>query len=292
MNNNTLLILLNFSKNYEQYASYGAHLASDLNLNIKLLHVFNAEVYPFSAPMGMNGGGMLYARKNIKIHVDSAKKKLENLKKMLSRFLPSSRIDFSIKEGFELQVVKEMVENDEVNMLLTSNNQNASMFSVNPDSYELIQQIECPIWIVPENYSYQPLKEIVYASEYKQEDVITVNKLVELTNSFLPHITALHISNNPGFENSMRNYGFRDILIKSTEYNNIDVKNIVNLHNRNVDEILDDYNTLNSPDLLVAVKEDKSFFERLFKISTTKKLLSKTHIPILIYHETNIKEMA
>jgi nucleotide-binding universal stress UspA family protein len=290
MKYNTLLVLIDFSKNYEQYAAYGAHLASDLNLNLKLLHVYNPEVYPFGAPMGMNGGGMLYAHKNIRIHIDSAKKKLEDLKKNLSRLIPEDTIKYSIKEGFELHVAKEMIEISEADMLLAPNNNNKSMFSVTPTNYELIRDIGCPIWIIPENFTYRPLKELVYATDYKQEDILTVKKLVELTSPFSPHITALHITNDPGFENSIKKHGFRDLLINNTGYKDIEIKSIVNLHERGVDEILDYYNSTYSPDLIVALKENKGFLDRLFRISTTKRIISKTHIPILVYHETKVNE--
>ena len=286
----TLLTLINFAKDYEKHADYAARLACDLNLKLILLHVYNSGVYPFGSASSINGGGLLYAQSNILIHKKSADKKLKELAVRLNRSFPDLLIDTIISEDFELSAVKDLIENDEADMLLTANNQYNSMFSVNADSYELIHEIDCPIWIIPENHNYNPLKQIVYATDYKSEDIKTITDLVELTGSFNPHISALHITDDPGFESKIKKEGFRDILVEKTAYKNLEVINALTSNSGNIGELLDEYASKNKVDLIVALRENRNFLDRLFKVSTTKKLVTKSHIPILIYHEVKVRE--
>jgi nucleotide-binding universal stress UspA family protein len=55
--------------------------------------------------------------------------------------------------------------------------------------------------------------------------------------------------------------------------------------NNDTAELLNDYALLIKADLIVVLKENKSFFERIFKSDPAKKIIKKSMLPVLVFHE-------
>ncbi|NJK86610.1 MAG: universal stress protein [Bacteroidales bacterium] len=108
--------------------------------------------------------------------------------------------------------------------------------------------------------------------------------MVNLFNPFEPHITALHITDNLDFEERVKKEGF-DTIIEQTGYPNLDIKILHNRSDADTSEIIDSYASLIEANLIVVLKKNKSFFEKVFRTSTTTKLLNQSHVPVMVFHE-------
>jgi nucleotide-binding universal stress UspA family protein len=53
----------------------------------------------------------------------------------------------------------------------------------------------------------------------------------------------------------------------------------------NVGQLINDYACLIDANLIVVLKENRHFLERLVKSSSTKKIVQQARTPVLVYHE-------
>ena len=76
-----------------------------------------------------------------------------------------------------------------------------------------------------------------------------------------------------------------EMLQSKTSYKQLIVKAVYQSKHDDLIQLLNDFALNNRADLLVMLKENKSFFERIFKSSHTKEILKTTQLPVLVYHE-------
>ena len=50
----------------------------------------------------------------------------------------------------------------------------------------VLNNASCPVWVIPNKSKYAPFKEIIYANDFQEEDLLTLQKLVELTHTLSP----------------------------------------------------------------------------------------------------------
>jgi nucleotide-binding universal stress UspA family protein len=114
-----------------------------------------------------------------------------------------------------------------------------------------------------------------------------LKKLIGLFPDTFPGITALHITDNIEFEEEVKKSGFVERLRTQTSYPKLKVKAIYQSNHDDLIELITDFASKNTANLIVVLKENESFFERIFKPSHTKKILKNTELPVLVYHEKN-----
>jgi nucleotide-binding universal stress UspA family protein len=112
-----------------------------------------------------------------------------------------------------------------------------------------------------------------------------LRKLIALTHHFSPRITAIHITENLDFEVRIQKAGFQEMLHRKTSYDQVSVKSLVEETNgEDIGQLINEYASLMEANLIVVLKENRHFFDRLFKSSATKKIVQQAKIPVLVYH--------
>jgi nucleotide-binding universal stress UspA family protein len=125
---------------------------------------------------------------------------------------------------------------------------------------------------------------VIYATDYNEEDIPTLKELIRLTYFNSPTITALHITENIDFDLRIKNAGFQKMLESQVDYDNIRVKALVEDQGDDMVSLINDYATRENADLIVVLKENRRFLERLFKPSSSEKIIEKANRPVLVYH--------
>jgi nucleotide-binding universal stress UspA family protein len=136
---------------------------------------------------------------------------------------------------------------------------------------------------LPNQVLFKPFKHIIYATNYNKADIPVLKKLSAFAKLFNAEITALHVTDSLDFEEKVKNMGFKNILKEKTNYP-INVQVLVEQKNEDTSAIINSFAKSANADIIVMLKQNKSFFERVFKGSATKKLINKTNLPVLIYH--------
>jgi nucleotide-binding universal stress UspA family protein len=280
----TLLVLVKSLGNSEKYIEYALGLASDLRVNIQIFYVENPSLHPLGSP-DLSGTAISQLQKSLEEKIDTAKELLTNqveahVHKISGRVIAEIITDI----GDEISLINEKVESEDVQMVMIEGLGIGSFSLKESFAKEVIRKINCPVWVIPENSDYNSIHSVIYATDYNEEDIPTLKELIRLTYFNSPNITALHITENVDFDLRIKNAGFQKMLESQVDYDNIRVKALVEDQGDDVVSLINDYAARENAGLIAVLKENRRFLERLFKPSSSGKIIEKANRPVLVYH--------
>lgn len=280
-----LLAIINDPNNSSDLIKYAANLANDLKTDLHLLYVQNPEAYSLATPEAA-GAMTVPIQKGLEELAEKAKDSLDKIAKEVKTELSLNvSIDSSSEIGVTKFIVEKLVSENLVHMVIVDSKEDVSFWEQSSNNMDIIYGIDCPVWVVPFGAKYQPYKKIVYATNYKEEDITTLKKLLKLTENYKPEIVALHITDTTDFEEKVKTRGFTETVQSKTGYDKISVKALLERENDEVAQLINDYSKDIDSDLVVVLKENRNFLARLFTSSATKKLIKEAKLPVLVFHE-------
>lgn len=143
---------------------------------------------------------------------------------------------------------------------------------------KVMNDVKAVVLAIPERCKYEPVKNLLFITEYQADDTQSFLKVKALAKVFQAHIECLrvvpqHRENNI---NNMRNWeeliDNHNIKLHSVTGNDVEgiILNFIDSHKIN---------------MIAMHVHRKNFFEKLFEISLSKKLAFHISIPILAIHE-------
>ncbi|SMO45455.1 Universal stress protein family protein [Saccharicrinis carchari] len=283
----TLLAIINEPKESKGFIRYVAQMATNLKVNVHVLYAYSRVEYPLNVTANNMGQASLEIHKTMEEF-------LENSKTILQRYMNelSAEVSNNVFTGITVEIggtevsAEKVINDKNIEMAVIESRAEASFWSQTSSNMDLIRELKCPVWIIPKGDVYRPIKNIVYATDYNEEDVSNLSKLIHLFPHLMPNITALHITDSGDFNNRIKKAGFKEMIQEKLPYANLIVKAIHRENDDDVAQLLADFAETNQTDLAVVLKQNKSFFARLFKENHTKEILEKSEIPVLVFHET------
>jgi nucleotide-binding universal stress UspA family protein len=141
-----------------------------------------------------------------------------------------------------------------------------------------VRRIKIPVLIIPEECKYRAIKKITYASDYTENDFPDIARLFYLAEQYKAELTVLHVKSEiDNFLKKSSNFFTRnrkDISFKNWKSKRITDPDIMTGINQ--------YVSKNKTDLLILAKHNRSFFEKIFHRSLSKRMAFHTKIPLLI----------
>ncbi len=280
-----IIIPIDFTEISENTIAYGIEIAKDFGYPMRLLHVI--DNYDYSVGYGTHD-----TIPNPEVSVEL----LEEMKKQSAESF--SRMEAQLKEkykeklppletktevGFYTQKVLEEVKDENDYIMLTGKiHENIFSRFISEDTNKIVREAPCPVWVVPAESKYGSIRKIVYASDYHEEDIGTLKRLSSLAAVYGAKIHALHIVKNEDFNVKAKQVGFQEMIREKVGYEHIEVQ--VTMTSEGIEKV-DDFAGELDAQLIVMLKENKSFLDRILEGSSTKKLLMHASLPVLIYHE-------
>lgn len=283
----TLALLIDKIDNSKELILFAAKFGKDINAKVNVLYVMDPKVYGAHSYMGASGSAVALYPSQLKNIASEVKVKFDGFMKELKAEHPGiPSLEFTSETGVASSIIKEKVENNEYDMVMLHGQSEQVTWMQNSVIMDIVRNTPCPVFIIHPDADYQPFKKIIYATDYNEEDITTFKRLIELAKPFDPEITAMHVSNDDEFEKKLQNEGFASILEKKAGYSKVSVEMISDREEKDGVESLLNEAEKAQVNLIVVLKENRNFFERLFKSSFTAKLIERTHLPILVFHQT------
>jgi len=280
-----LLAIVQDPDNSKDFIKYLIHMAGGLDMKLHLLNIQSPMNYPLGVPSS-TGQASAHLELSLKKRTEEAQHILDKLTRDISSgSSPKVSIETSSETGPTLSVIDQYMSEKQTSLIILKSDENGSLFSQNLSNMEIIRNFNCPVWIIPGNNEYQAFDEIVYATDYNEADVSTLRKLVGLLAGFSPNVTALHILDDLDFEAKIRRAGFKEMLRNQIGYEKLAVKSLDSKEDSDLGLLVNDFASLVNAKLIVVLKENKQFLERIFNQDNTKKIIREANIPVLIYHE-------
>jgi nucleotide-binding universal stress UspA family protein len=279
----TLVFLINETDKSKELIRFAALFAKDINAKVDVLHIQYPQAY---GSYGYMGSGIAQDPELLQTVSDEVKTTVDEFIRDIeteNSGIPS--IEFKSELGIASKIIENKVAKGVYDMVMLQGQSEESIWKQNTKILDVVRNVSCPVWFLSPDARYHPMKKIVYATDYSEEDISTIKRLIDLTKPYDSEILALHISNDETFEKRLRSEGFTEMLSKETGSNKITVKMIADEDGKDAVEVLVGEAEKAKANLIVVLKENRNFFERLFKSSFTAELVKKAQLPILIFPE-------
>jgi nucleotide-binding universal stress UspA family protein len=272
----------------EKYMHYAFNLARDLNMNLHFVQVFNPDLYPIGLPY-TTGDQVQFTQENLNDLTDEITRNLKSAESRIKTgYVEETEVEYSSEVGISYDIIKKYTSDYKVDMVVIEGNTSATELNyLTEEGIDIIEKSDVPVWIVPVDADYKPLKKIVYATDYNEEDIDTLNSISKIARKFSSEITAVHVTNNSDFKERINAEGFEKIVHEKTGYPHIRFE-LLSPGDDSVEYTINKYVTTSGGDLIVMLKENQNFLKRLFTKGHVKSALKHVHLPMLVFHEKTI----
>lgn len=276
-----ILVATDYSEVVMNAEHYAVKMAMEQGAFLRFIHVFSPALADQTGSFDAS-----------KIDRSPALVELEKLKAHVKRLMISCNADQDkvsyeclVREGAAGGQLLEEIKESFPDMLIMGTH-GVSGFRdlvLGSHTWQVIKRTSVPVLALPKDVSYVGIKNMVFATEYREGELPVINYLTQLAALFSAGLTVLHITSNAltqeyekrvsdEFMNEMKNkIVYPDVRIKIE-------------HATDVIDGLEKYTDKNKTDLLIMSHERPYFLERVFssKGAITRKMTLYTHIPLLV----------
>lgn len=277
-----ILIPTDLSEKSKNSVFYGTHLAEKLDKEIILFHVSDIYGYGMAYPFPSSVPSQMPTA-IIEQNEEESKKQFEafcsDIKQRISTGVTLRCVR---KKGFIVDKILEEIQEEYVDTIILTRREKSS--DISDITEKIINEAPCPVWVIPPKVTYRPFHRIVYATDYNEHDIATIEKLITLAKLYDSRIYALHICESISFRTELQARGFEAMVHEQTGYEKFE--SVLIPGENKITRIIEAFAQEAETDLLVVLKENETFWEGIFNSSTTKKLVFQAELPVLVYRET------
>lgn len=189
--------------------------------------------------------------------------------------------DYMLKSGKIVDVLTGIAEEEKFDLIVmgTTGHSAYERKYLGGKAKSIIEESSCTVMCVPENASYRGIKNIVYATDYQEEDKLAIQYINEIASDLKAGVTVLHVSHHNDAIDKAMYEEFKSELENFMHGQQVVFDRVV-FHN--IAEGLDKYMKSENADLLVLLNKKLNFFESLFHRSLTDHLDKFTDYPLMI----------
>jgi nucleotide-binding universal stress UspA family protein len=267
---NTLLIPTDFSETARNAEKFAALLATQLpETRLVLLHAYDRHSY------GVDGTPLRLDETDQRRIAESA---LHNHRLDMLGHNPAAHVEVMALQGALGPVIERAIEQCGATMVLMGMNRSSMLdkMLVGSSTVSLVRKANLPVIIVPEDVSFKPMANIVFASDLR--DVIHSTPaafLNGLVRQLSGRLDVVHVgaTNNTDKLNDMAR-----LLHDSAPVFHF-------LQDEGFAQALNHFIEREKADVLVMVTRKHDFFERVFQPSHTKSMAYQARVPLIAVPE-------
>ena len=145
----------------------------------------------------------------------------------------------------------------------------------------VITESDIPVFTVPEMAATSGFKEIVFPTDYNDDDLNMLAPLISFADNYNAQITVLHIGKRESLKDEIMFRGFRELISENVKYPNIGHKM---LYSEDSFDEINNYMSDRQHSILAIADYRKTFLEKLtstnFNLSNWPELLNS--LPLII----------
>ena len=271
----TIFLPLDFSENSLQALRHAIELAKISDSRIIVFHSYQ--------PPQM-GGGSFTGRKKL---TDLGKQEAEdNMYKVVMRLEEVEHdLDFEhlVVDGDAVQRILFYSEKYESDLIVMGTKGASGLTEIFLGSVagKVINDASCPVIIVPEESQKTTYQRIVYATSLIADDKGVLNYLKGLAKDFKAKLECIHIEKDAETSSKFEEFA-QDYKNENTENQSIEFKIVSKKEDEKVEDTLLNYIETNPLTLLVMLRRERDFVQRLFGYSVTTRMAHHAESPLLI----------
>lgn len=273
----TILVPTDFSKNAENALDYAIGMFGSEKAKLILLNTY-LIMYTDTDFQGLYAHEQReYTEKNTNDSFTSLREKLKSHKNIEYETVSS--------EGLVVNTILETAEKYKVDLIVMGTKGASGLKAVlmGSTTSKVINRTIRTLIAVPEKANFKPVKKIVFATDFRANDLKVVQKLITIAEMYGSSITVFHVVtgvNDALYEENVMKK-FKTKISKKISYQPITYKL---LYSDNVEVKLEKYLKAESAGLLALSTKNKNLFQRVFGKSVLKKIALHTKIPLIVFH--------
>ena len=274
----TILLLTDFSVAAQYAAEYALQIALKLKADLLLCNAIEAAEYdqssePIAWPIADHLVLKHESLMDLKVVAADLKKKVSDD----SGYKPiiSCTNDF----GKLSAVAAKVIEAKDVDLVIMgAHKSNAlSRFLFDSHTHDILDNINCPVLLVPANMKYKDITSIAYGTDLTFSNSKVINYLARLAEPFEASILVSNVISS----NALSPEALGKVFHRSINYFYPKVF-YTSLRGENIPKRLLEITGAGKADILTLVHKQYGFFESLFHSSISKKMADMAEVPLLI----------
>ncbi|MEX0968533.1 MAG: universal stress protein [Bacteroidia bacterium] len=262
-----LLIPVDFSKESHHAISYAKSLAMLFRAEIFLLHIYYDPFVHQDMPSARLEGTERVTEEVLHQVDSEAKRNLNELHTALQHELPVIRVKSLALRGFAENEIVRFAREYLPDMIVMGAKGGAPLAKTLGGSVtmKVIAEAVAPVLVVPAAADISSLRQVVYATNFQPEDEKAVADLRRLFPESVAPVSQLHID-----DGTYAAAGNNDAEVISAN---------------DIEEALVSYAEKHPGTLLSMATHQRGIFQKIFNPGITKKLVSQSQVPLLIFGE-------
>ncbi len=270
----TIIAATDFSSAAFNAANYAAQMASAIDANLVLLHIYQIPVNYTEVPFALDMKGI----------IDDAEKNITSLKEELIRKTNGKlSINTKVEEGSLFDHLKHLCSQIKPYAVILGSQGStaAERFFFGSESVYTAKHLNWPIITVPPGAGFTSVKKIGLACDFEKViSTIPVDEIKMLVKDFGAE---LHILNTGETNTYSPELVFESGLLQEMI---LDLKpNYHFITNKNIDEGIIDFAEKNKIDLLLVLPKHHLLPEKILHKSHTRQFILHSHVPVMALHQ-------
>lgn len=148
--------------------------------------------------------------------------------------------------------------------------------------YKVLESVHCPVLIIPQSANFESVEKVTYATDLKSDDTSINNWLADFAKSLIADLSIVHISPDDNDVEEVADINATEQILYRKNINRLPIEAVQGTNiGLSLQQVIEETNV----GLLAMLYRKYGFFERLFHVSSTHKMIKHTQIPVLIFPE-------
>jgi nucleotide-binding universal stress UspA family protein len=285
-----ILVPVDFSDYSKNACLYALNLASKLQADIKILHVYYAPIVDLVP---------ITDAYSIQVDMDINLREIEGIaRKGLLEFVDSIRIaarekgfghikiGYSLREGIAEDQIAQVARDYKPGVIVAGTRGKGDQHNdiIGSVVYRLFGKTPVPVLAIPENSVYSTsaeVKNIVYATDFDESDYVAIRRLMGIVSGFNVRIFCVHVSKEGQKSwDQVKMDSIKDYFKKVHEGIKIECQF---LEGEDTVSQLEAFTKAHKIDLIALTNRKRNLISRLFNPGITRKLIHQSSIPLLVF---------
>jgi len=277
----TILVPIDFSDNSKNALDYAVEFAKKMNYEITLVHAFQPTLVE-----AINDSIKILKHQEITGTPQDIKAQLKLWQKAVIDIDKNLDCNAIFIEGNLSDEINEIIEDNTIDLIIMGTKGATGLKSVfmGSNTAQVIETVLCPVLAIPSDYKFKDFKTIAFATDYHDNDKISLGFLTDLSEQFNSNLEVVHIANNDmksRYEEDLLEY-FVTQIKKTINYKKLNFHLIEGKDN--ISKALNEFVVNHKVDLIAISTVDRILHGPLFNRGITKDMSHHIKVPLLAFH--------
>lgn len=274
-----ILVPTDFSENAKYAFLYAMNLAEQLDAAVTVCHVYHPSANSMNEIVIPSDNELFEIRKErLNVFVN------KSYSKNMDEVIVADMIDQKLEVGFASDKLVEMSKTREYDMIVMGATGSTGLLEkvFGKVSLSVAQRAACPVLLIPAGVRFYDINDIMYASEYESADGDLLIQLADFSNQLDANVHLVHVYNKDEIgPEGLGHY----LLEKAFQLKAPTLKfKMDSITSDSVAHGLGAYARNKNMDLMVIVKPQRKFWQRLIHTSRTNEIIMNPEIPLMVMH--------